>query len=178
MGGCEMIKGYELNLSVIDEGYLFSRYVCSAENKGKAKSNLLKQIRNEGMKLRWSDDEINFLNIPVIRNKEYDMVEYNGDIITKSKLRDVQRSEKHAKELQDILNDEKTTHCYIKKRGVYYSENYNGYTEFKVHAGVYPKLDACKHAKGCEEVTIVPIVNTEHNDYLNNHIERIKSRLL
>ena len=173
-----MKKGYKIDLDRIEEGYLFSEYVCSADTLSKAKSDLLKQCKYDGLVRKHTGKDICYLNIPIVRFKQLDEIEYNGAIVTKSKLIQIKRSEDHQKALQDILDDENTTHVYIRKNGYYYSENYSGYVEHKLHAGVYPKKDACCHANLCEDLSIIPIVNKDHNEYLNSHIEIIKARLL
>ena len=65
-----MEKCYQINLSKINEGYLYSEESCYAESLGKAKSELLSRLHYSNMRLKYPyDDELTFLNIPVIRYK-------------------------------------------------------------------------------------------------------------
>lgn len=172
------MKAYKINLNKIDEGYLFSEFICHAESLSKAKSKLLEIVKYDSLCLKMTDVEVKFINIPVVRAKEYDLIEYNGQMLNQYQIRNLKATEKHNAELDAILVNESTTHCYIKKRGDYYRDDYNGYVHEKIYAGLYPKIDACKHARNCEELTVIPIINEEHNQYINSHIERLKSRLL
>lgn len=170
-------KGWQILLTSIEEGYLYDDITCRAKTRSKAKSILLNKSEVLGMQNRWGDD-ISYLNIPVVRCKEIDLIEYNGEIISRTAIKWNIKKEKHKKELTEILENPNITHCYIKKRGLYYRDNYCGYVEERLGAGIYTKKEACYHADGCLELTVIPIDTKEHNDYINNHINKLKNRII
>ena len=169
-------KAYQIDFSQIDEGYLWGEQVCHAESLGKAKVKLLPEV--EGAKTHLFRDEITYLNIPVIRAKEYDRIVYKGEIINRSRVKYIKRIEENDKKLDEILNDSSITHCYKMKRGVYYGWNNSGYVSFKHVAGVYPKKETVNYCKGQLDVTCVPIDTEEHNEIILNHIARVKKGLI
>lgn len=65
-------KAYQVNFDKINEGFLSSGNICYAESRNKAKSILFNEIGDEGWELRYSDDPLSYINIPVIRAPEYD----------------------------------------------------------------------------------------------------------
>ncbi|MCT4156995.1 hypothetical protein HZP35_18850 [Elizabethkingia anophelis] len=170
-------KAWGLNLSKIPEFWYYDNVICNAGTRGEAKSKLLSMpdvydlILNDG-------EKVTFLNIPVARKKEFDKVMYNGEVITRNSMKSIIELEKHEIELDKILLDNSITHCYIKKRGQYYQDNYNGYTDYVIAAGIYPKEDAVNHGRRTLELSIVPIDNKAHNEYLQNHINAVSARLI
>jgi len=80
--------------------------------------------------------------------------------------------------LNKILKDKTITHCYKKKRGMYYSWENCGYVSYKQNAGVYNKEEAVNYCKGQLDVTCIPIITKEHNDFLFKQIERIKKGVI
>ncbi len=161
-------KGYELNLSKIDEGYLCSPVVVTAYNRGKAKVAMFQKIGYDGLKLAWSQGEgITFLNMPIRRNKEADVVEFEGTEMKRYKIEQILRDRDKEAEWQKVLNDPSITHCYIKK-GNYYRPNYSGYTDFRHRAGIYTKQDAIGCCRSCGDLWVLPIDNNEHNAYIQS----------
>ena len=57
----------------------------------------------------------------------------------------------------------------LRKGGYYYRPNSAGYTDSITHAGIFDKDYALSHAKGCEEVTAVPVT-----DIAQTSIEEMK----
>lgn len=127
-------KCYSLNLHLISEGYLFEQVYIYAENRNKAKSSYMSEILHQGY-LYHNGDELTYLNLPLIRNKDHDKVIYDGKLIDKSKIRGLEKAKEKKAELQRILSDNTITHCYIYK-GSYYCPNKSGYTSYKSKAGV------------------------------------------
>lgn len=80
-------------------------------------------------------------------------------------------------ELKNIVNNKNITHCYIKK-GLYYKPDACGYTDFRVRAGIYTKCDAIKHYKHCDELTLIPIHNSSHNDLILEEVKDLLSRII
>ena len=171
-------KGWMVDLTQIEEGYLYASVICTAKTRGEAKHKILKSGDADDMILRCSSKVVTFTTLPVIRCKSNDIVEYNGEKMTVTKMERKKALEEHNNKLKAILNNDYVTHCYIKKRGDYYCDNYCGYTSFRFNAGVYTKEDAVSAAIGCTELTIVPIDNVEHNQYLDRKIDEIKERMI
>lgn len=71
-------KAYELDLSRIEEGYLLDSIMCHADSLSKAKSILLNKVKYDNYKLCNSEQELNYLNIPVKRMKCNDKIIYEN----------------------------------------------------------------------------------------------------
>lgn len=170
-------KGWAIAIGKIEEGYLYDHLTVNAKTRNEAKRKFIQNGHTEGMQLKYGD-EVTYLTLPVVRHKDADLIQYNDKVIERYKLNCILELEKHNSNLKSILKDESITHCYIKKGGYYYRDNYCGYSEFKISAGVYPKEDAVRHATGITEIYIVPINIEEHNVFLKKHISEVESRLI
>jgi len=170
-------KAWGIDWSKIDEGAYYSGNIdpVHADTRGKAKSLLLPDISE--YKLRWSDDDIVFTNIPIVRIKEADKYEFNGELLTIWEYEKKQLETQRISKLDGILEDTIVTHCYIKK-GSYYRPNSCGYTDFRNKAGIYTKEDAVSHAKSCSDLSIIPIDIKEHNEMIKSEINDLSSRLI
>lgn len=84
--GFVISKAYEIDLDKLDEGYLSDSIICHAENLNKAKTELLKKIRYDDWKLKYSGEELNYLNIPVKRRKSSDKVIFEGKEVVRSSI--------------------------------------------------------------------------------------------
>jgi hypothetical protein len=169
-------KAYEINLSKIEEGYLYSELICYSETIGKAKSELLKKYQYE-ISLKFSEDDVNFLNIPVIRCKLADKFEFEGKYLTKNDIDSLLIEKKRLATLEGILKDDNISHCYIRK-GSYYRPNSCGYTDMQHRAGIFTKKEAVSSGKGCRDLKIIPISIGEHNIMINREIDDLKTRLI
>lgn len=172
-------KAYEIDFSQIEEGYLYCERVCYAENRNQAKSKLLSGIRKDYETLisKKTDKEVDYLTIPVIRCKEGDKYDFEGQSLTIRRIEEILSERERIKALDEILSDETIEFCYIKK-GSYYRPNSCGYTDHKIFAGVYPKKEAISHARGVREIKIIPINIDEHNLMIENEINDLRSRLI
>lgn len=170
-------KGYKVDFDKIEEGYLSSGEFTHAENRNEARSILLKKIEYEGWNLKYCDDDITYINIPVVRDSEYDLVMFEGKEVVKDRIKDIIRERERTKKLNNILEDPTITHCYIKKGG-YYKPGSCGYTDFRTRAGIFPKEDAVSSGMSCDELWIIPINIEEHNKELQDEIDSLKSRLI
>ena len=170
-------KAWKIDFSRVEEGYLYSDIITYAENRNKAKSKLLENCKWENIYLRGEDEEVTYLTIPILRCKEADKFEFEGNEFPLYEIERLIRKKERGQELQNILDDTSISHCYIRK-GCYYRPNSCGYTDLTYKAGVYLKEDAVSQAKSCEDLRIIPINIEEHNQMLNEHIEDLKSRLL
>ena len=65
-------KAYKIDLSKIEESFLFSEKTCYAKNRNKARSILLKEASFEYMCLLSTGKELTYLTIPVRRCEIYD----------------------------------------------------------------------------------------------------------
>ena len=171
-------KAYRINLDRIEEGYLYDEFICHAEKMTQAKSLLIKEVKYEGMELKYRKKDVNYLNIPVVRCKSADIVEFEGENLPIVKIDSIIKQRERFAELDKILSDESVKFCYIKKGGYYYRSNHSGYTEYVVHAGVYTKDDAVSSAKSCGDIKIIPIDIERHNEIINKEIEELKTKLL
>ncbi len=170
-----MKKGYKVNLDKIEEGYLYSEYSCLAESRNEAKKILLKNFDG---KLKYETDQVSYLTIPIVRYKEIDEIEFEGEIKNKQQIESILSERRRIASLDLFLADPSVVYMYIKKGGYYYRPNECGYTEFITMAGVYEKEDAVRQAKSVRELRLIPINIEEHNKNLLERIEELKSRII
>lgn len=171
-------KAYKINFDKIRDGYTASEVSCVANSRSKAKSILLKKIRWDDWVIRYSDDIITFLNIPVIRYPEADQYEFEGQSLSIYSINYILNERVRLIELNKILENPLITYCYIIKRGYYYRPNYCGYTERITEAGIYDKSDAIESAKSCRELSIHPIDIEEHNNIIQSKIKELNLLLI
>lgn len=172
-------KAYQIDLDRLSEGYLSDIIMCYAENLNKAKSILLEKIKYDNWKLAYSNDEVNYLNIPVIRRKSDDKIIFEGSEATKNQVSDIIYERERIAKIDEILNNQFITYCYIYKSGQgYYRENKCGYTYLKHEAGIYEKQDAACDAKSVKQLSIQPIDVEEHNKLLNDKINELTKKLI
>lgn len=167
-------KGYQVNFNKIDEGYLYSEEVTTADTIGQAKKELLGRLYDAKT---WFGDEITYLNIPVIRCEDADIIEFEGKEVSRFKIKEILEKRERFSKLDAILNDENVKFCYIRK-GSYYRPGSCGYTDFRYRAGVFTKEEAVQDGKSCSELTIIPIDIVEHNEMITKEINELSSRLL
>lgn len=170
-------KGYKIDLSRLDEGYLSDSIICLAESRNEAKKELLKKVRYDNWKLKYSDDELNYLNIPVIRCENADKIIFEGELVSRYKIELIKKEKERLCSLSEILEDPLVKYCYIYK-GSYYCSNFSGYTSQKENAGIYTKKEAVDHAKSVSEIKIIPINIEEHNKIINDKINYLKGKIL
>jgi hypothetical protein len=170
-------KGYKIDFSKIEEGYLYSHMYCRADSLAKAKSILLKECIGESVCLCGQDDKVTYLTIPVIRCEELDLYDFEGEGTAFWRITEIHEKRKQLEFLDSILNDVTIKYCYIKK-GSYYRPNSCGYTEMIHRAGVFTKEEAVSSAKSCSDLKIIPINIKEHNLMLEKEINDLKTRLI
>lgn len=171
-------KAYQVNFDKVEEGFLASVVWCHANTHNEAKKKLLKEIIVDDWKLKYSDEPLSYLTIPIKRCVELDLVEFRGEVIHRNKIKGILEEEERNEYLESILNDKSISHCYIKKDGYYYKPNSAGYTEYVSKAGVYSKEDAISHVRYCNELSAIPIDITTHNDTINQEIKVLQSNLI
>jgi hypothetical protein len=178
MGKYKLLKkSYKIDFTKISEGYLSCGESCYADSLNEAKVKLLKQIEYSSWELN-SGNEITYLNIPVIRDQEGDLLEFQGQELTLFAIHDLIRAKERNDMLDAILQNEDAKFCYILKRGEYYRPNSCGYTSFISRAGIFTKEEAVIHAKSCAELALSIIDIPKHNEIINKEIEDLKLRLI
>lgn len=165
-------KAYQIDFSKIEEGFLYSDRIVWADNRNQAKKLLLKDSWD--MNIKGTNEEPTYLTIPVIRCKEADKFEFEGQSLTRMRIDEIVNRRLREKFLDDLVGD----FFYIRKRGYYYAPNSCGYVSSETDAGVYKRKDAISHAKSCEELFLVPIDVETHNKNILDKIENLKRRLL
>lgn len=170
-------KAYEIILDKLEEGYLSDNIITHAETRNEAKNKLLNKVRYEDWKLKYFDEELNYLNIPIRRRKSSDKVIFEGKEVIRCNIEEIIQERERLAKLDEILKNPEIEYCYISK-GSYYCPNWAGYTSWRSRAGVYNKEEAIEHAKSCREITIVPINKEEHNEIINKEINDLKTRLI
>ncbi len=182
-------KAYEIDLTMLEEGFLSDTISCHAETRGQAKYILLKKIKYDSWKLKFPkpillngrhiiEDEVTFLTIPIKRYPEADLLLFEGNEVTLNKIEEILKNRKRMAELDTILANESIQFCYITKGSYYYRPGNSGYTEYVSMAGFYTTAEAVASAKSCRELHIIPIDIEKHNAMINERIEDLKTRLI
>lgn len=170
-------KAYEIDLDKLDEGYLSDSIICYAENSNKAKTELLKQVKYDDWKLKYSGEELTYLNIPIKRRKSSDKVIFEGKEVLRCSIDELINERQRIAKLDEIANNPNIKYCYIIK-GSYYRPNSCGYTSLRYEAGVYPKDEAISHAKSVREIRLEWVDIEDHNKMINQKIAELQGRLL
>lgn len=169
-------KAYKIRLEMFDEGYMYTEEVCHAENSNKAKAILLKHVLSDSYALK-SGEDITYLNIPILRAKDYDLVMFEGEKVKRFEIDEIILERKRNAVLEAILQDEAIEYCYIRK-GSYYAPNHCGYTQCQVQAGVYTKEEAVKEARHVRDIRLEPINIEIHNKMIADKIKDLQTRLI
>ena len=169
-------KGYELNLDKVYRGFRFGEVIVQAESRGKAKSKIWEELKYN-IPLNWNKEEFTFLNLPIRRCKEADIVEFEGKNLPRWRAETAIKVKEHNDKLDELLKSG-YTHCHIIKRGNYYCDNMCGYTGIREKAGVYTIKEGVNHARNILELHISPIKIEEHNKRINEEIDKLKKRLI
>jgi hypothetical protein len=170
-------KAYEIDFSKIEEGFLYSERICYAKNRNEAKSILLKENKYENIYIKGTDDEVNYLTIPVIRCTNADKIIFESKEVVRSQIDELIKERERIAKLDEIANNPNIKYCYIIK-GSYYRPNNRGYTSLRFEAGVYPKDEAVSHAKSVREIRLEWVDIEEHNKMINQKIAELQGRLL
>lgn len=172
-------KCYCVDLNKIQDSWGYSEITVYAENSQKAKSALLNEVKWMGMKRSYTDDEVDYLTLPVKRNAIGDIVIFEGQEIKRWEVNEKIKEREFNAQLDLILNDKTVTHCHIRKGGRYYCDRHCGYTERLTKAGVYSKEEAIREARSCHgEVLAIPIDIPSHNKSIEAEIKDLQSRLI
>ena len=168
-------KGYQINFSNIAERYFYGPETCVAGSRNEARYILF----NRGIDMEFLDknDDVTYTNIPVIRCEEVDLVEFEGQNITRNKIGDLLKDRERSKMLDDLMEDETKQFFYIRKGG-YYRPGGCGYTDMQHRAGVFDKKSAIKSARMCKELDLVAINIEVHNKMIQDEIDELETRLI
>ena len=169
-------KAYEIDLSKIEEGYLYDNMIEYGKTRGQAKSRLMSLASYENIALKYSNDPVTFINIPIKRCRHADKLSIDGEVMQLWKYNQIIARKARIAELEQMKLDHE--YAYIMKRGTYYLPGSCGYTDYKSRAGVYTIEKAVQSAIGCEEITIVPINIEEHNKMIQSSIDDLTKNII
>lgn len=114
-----------------------------------------------------ADTTIRYKDILIERKPEFDLYLYNDSYKSKFYI-------DRMKKIDSFMNDTSIEYFYIMKNGYYYRPGSCGYTESITRAGVYNKKKAIFEARGCEDISIIPIFDIEkHNKEIDNEISSL-----
>lgn len=171
------LKAYKINTNKISEPWYYSEYIVHAENRNQARKLLLNEVQYNITFLD-NDEDVNYLNIPVIRSKKDDLILFENEYLSQYNINKILKNRERISELNVISSNPLISFCYIMKRGDYYRENCRGYTSNKTDAGIYTKNDAISQAKSCDELTIIPINSDTHNQTILEKIEKLQTKII
>lgn len=170
-------KAYSADISAYSENWYIDN-VFHGETVGQAKLDALNVLRDYE---RFDGEDTKFINVSLRRHKSHDLIEYKGKDYLKFELERLLELEQRDAKYQEILDKNPNAFAMIRKRGTYYEDDYNGYTEYYHLAGVYPLKDAFSHVKGYDSdglcLRIIDNI-TEHNEKINKLIKRLETHLL
>ncbi len=174
-------KAYIINNVNWSEPWFTPDEIFYAESYGKAKQKVLNMIKYDD----YTDNignVITYLTLRMVRSKENDKyLTINNDIKTLSQINQANEISERNNYYSQLITENPNAKVYIKKRGSYYCEGKCGYTEQISNAGVYTIQDAIKEVCGCDigdNMSVVLIDETEHNNLINNKIEELKGKLI
>ena len=164
-------KAYTFNWHYVEESSLYDQYhyISYAESRNIAKAELLQMAQDMDVSFLYTT-ELTYLNIRIRRKKEQDRYLIDGTLYTQETYRIHLRREDQKRKVDSILADDKITHCFIKKNGLFYRDNCAGYTSKSEEAGVYNKAFACNHCRGYLEMSVIPINIPVYNAMINEKI--------
>lgn len=167
-------KGYQIDFSKVDEGYMYCPETCVADSRNEARYILFNRRIIFSLNC---NDEVTYANIPVIRCEEVDLVEFEGKNITRNKIRELLKDRERSKMLDDLMEDETKQFFYIRK-GSYYRPDECGYTDMRHRAGVFDKATAIDCARSCNQLDLIVINIEEHNMMIQREIDDLETRLI
>ena len=172
-------KAYRLNTNDYREPWYIDN-VFFGETASKAKSKATEYLYREGYE-REDGDEVSFINTRVTRDKENDRVEYKGSVLSRKDYERKRSIDERDSDYEKLIEKNPNAYAHIIKRGSYYCDDYNGYTEHYVFGGIYPIKNAYLHVKGCDDYGLHMVVienNEAHNKRINDIIEKLKGHLI
>lgn len=172
-------KGYKVDLDRIYCGHEYGDIFCQAEDLNQAKCLLMKQNVDKSLYLETlADIPVTYQTIPVILCEDYDLVEFDGKEMSRESANMLQKYLDKQVENDKILNDSSVKYVFIKKGGWYYRENYCGYTEHELQAGVYTKEDGYKHCGNILELRMIPINIEQYNNLIQKQVDKLLTQIL
>jgi hypothetical protein len=173
-------KAWVFNKSRFEESYFVPDDVFYAETFTKAKSIALNSIKYDDYKT-FLGEEITYLNIPLVRNRQYDRYLINGEIKTLDRIEIDRKYKERADRLVALVEANPDAKAYIRKGGYYYKPNSCGYTERLEDAGVYSIQEAVESVKRCsigDNMDAIVIDVEAHNLMILNKIKELKQKLI
>ncbi|TXK52365.1 hypothetical protein FVR03_01225 [Pontibacter qinzhouensis] len=173
-------KAWVLNKQNFGEPWFVPDDAFYGETKGKAKKQAWDSIKDDGLK-NFLGDEITYLNMPLVRCKEYDKYLVNGELKTLIRIEEDNRREERDERLEQLLISNPDAKAYIRKGGYYYCSGFCGYTERQADAGVYTIQEAVREVKGCslrDHMDAILIDVEQHNKLILDKIKSLQSRLI
>jgi hypothetical protein len=147
--------------TIADSFFINGRTFYYADSLAEAKAMTDPELRNK-----------------LIRSKQHDKLNYNGDVLARWMYKQVIQEDKRVKSLEKLMKTSKAKYFYIMKGISLYRLNSCGYTQQRFEAGVYSKEEAVKHALRCHELHLIPIDIVEHNNMIQKVISDLQSRII
>jgi len=153
---------------------------CFAKSPSEARADLIYQLLEQYLDiyLKGTNTPVRYSNMPIIRKIEEDVVIFEGKEVQRNTIEKIKKERERTLYIDGILKNEDIKYCYMSKLGYYYCEKYKGFTQSILKAGVYSKSEAIFHAKQVQSVYITPIDVNQHNEMINEAIEKLKDKLL
>jgi hypothetical protein len=150
------------------------------KTEGEAKTEALYHCQTYGVQTP-DDDDLSFTTLRLKRSPELDLMEYKGREDKRHIIEYRLRREEVNSVLDKLVSDNPGAFAYIVKGGMYYRDNYAGYTSEKLYAGVYSLSAAVNEVKGIslDDGADVVIIDPEtHNKRIRDRVQTLESRLI
>ena len=170
-------KGYCLDVDAIGRNaYEFDWVHCVADNLEQARTMLFKKMESLDSSMTYRNYYPN--DFPVKECEKHDIVEIDGKEMSRESATMLQKYLDKQVENDKILNDSSVKYVFIYKDGWYYRENFCGYTEHSLEAGVYTKEDGYKHCGNILELRMIPINIEQYNNLIQKQVDKLLTQIL
>lgn len=174
-------KAWAINADKFKQSWYVPEDVIYTNDRNEARLKAMGLLKWTDLLLEDTDEEATYLNVPVRRVPRADKYEVDGQILTAANIEYENRKRTRNEEIDKIVAENPNGHAYVKKGGTYWMPNSNGYTDYRIKAGVYSVQEAARIVKSSSldrYETFVLIDKEEHNNYILGHIEDLKTRLI
>lgn len=137
--------------NIVSEPWHYNDLIVYAETRNQARSKAMSKMLFESAEIedqpysiynRYRDVE--YKDISATRNKELDKVDYNGEEVSKSKLKEIKWCEERTAYAKSLANNfpDKTAVVYTGSYGSFWGANHSGYASNIIFAGLYTTKEA------------------------------------
>ncbi len=174
-------KAWIINNSNFEQPWFVPEDIYYAETSGKAKTKILNSYDIDDL-LDKNGNILTFLTLKLIRAKNGDKyLLSDGSIRTLSTIKYFKEKKERDDKLDSIYIKNPNSKAYIRKGGYYYRNNFCGYTEYQIEAGIYSIIEAIDSVKktSLESNLSLELINDhEHNLMIKSKIAELENKII